>query len=68
MQNLFLDLPILSFAYAAVMVVRFSFVIKGIKETLEWFQLDCILLFSVSLSFNRRFLYAKQSVLVFDVS
>ena len=47
-----------------VMAARFSFVIEGVKETLEWFQKDCNLLFSGSLSFNRRFLYAKQSVLV----
>ena len=48
----------------AVMAARFSFVIEGIKQTLEWFQSDCNFLFSDSLSFQRRFHYAKQSVLV----
>ena len=48
----------------AVMAARFSFVFEGIKETLEWFHSECNLLFFDSLSFNRRFLYAKQSVLV----
>ena len=43
----------------AVMVPRFSFVIEGIKETLEWFQEECNLLSFRSRSFNRRFLYAK---------
>ena len=48
----------------AVMAVRFSFVIERIKETLEWFQEEYNLLFFGSFSFNRRFLYTKQSVLV----
>ena len=47
-----------------VMGARFSFVIEGIKEISEWFQWDCNLIFSDSASCDRRFLYAKQSVLV----
>ena len=49
----------------AVMTACFSFIIKGIKEALNGFSkiVNYVVIFSGSLSFNRRFLYAKQSVL-----
>ena len=37
----------------AVMVAHYSFVIEGIMETFEWFQLEYKLLLSGSLSFKR---------------
>ena len=48
----------------AIIAARFCLIIEGIKEILEWFQYKCNLLFFGSLSFNRRFMYAKQLVLV----
>ena len=43
---------------------RFSAVMVGIEETLEWFQWECNLQPSGSLSLDKRFVYGKESILV----
>ena len=48
---------------------RFPAVIIGIEDTLEWFQCECNLLPSGSVSLDKRFVYEKESILVrFKVS